>query len=92
MWYNFWPVFIVCMTVGWIVTTWIRAKHGYSLEGSWGNEVHPPGHKRGELSDRMKSELDARDRAIAKLEERVRVLERIATDGRLSDEIDRLKA
>lgn len=44
--------------------------------------------------DGLHAELEARDRALARLEERVRVLERIVTDDswKLKSEIDRLSA
>ncbi len=46
----------------------------------------------GEIAD-LKAAVASRDAMIAKLEERVRVLERIATDkpASLRDEIDRLR-
>ena len=30
---------IAISTVGWVITSWIRAKHGYPLEGEWGGTV-----------------------------------------------------
>jgi hypothetical protein len=72
-----------------VLTTWIRAKHGYPLDrrgrrGDW--------PQAGEIAD-LKAAVASRDAIIAKLEERVRVLERIATDkpATLRDEIDRLR-
>ena len=73
-----------------VVTTWIRARHGYPLDrrsarrGEWAPT--------NELAQ-LKTTVAARDATIAKLEERVRVLERIATDkpAALRDEIDRLR-
>ena len=26
---------------GWIATTWMRIKHGYPLDGQWGQALHP---------------------------------------------------
>lgn len=90
---GFWIVFVLCMTLGWLATTWIRAKHGYPLDdhGGWW-----PGHEQAGSQQRvasLKQELAARDKTIADLEERVRVLERIVTDRQqgLIDEIDRLR-
>src|SRR3546814_9758622 len=32
---------IIAMSmVGWMVTTWLRAKHGYPVENEWGGTVH----------------------------------------------------
>ena len=50
------------------------------------------GHRPREIDD-LKAAVASRDALIAKLEERVRVLERIATDkpAALRDEIERLR-
>lgn len=91
MWNSVPGVLIVCLTVGWVLTTWIRAKHGYPVEDSFGSTVHRAGPKE---SERMLNEqLAARDAQIAKLEERVQVLERIVTRRYdLDEEFDRLRA
>ena len=38
------PTFVLAIIamsfVGWIITTAIRARHGYPLEGEWGGTVH----------------------------------------------------
>lgn len=92
MWNGFsWVwLLIICVTVSSIVSTWIRAKHGYPLErGRRRGGLRPP----SEEPKRMVEEaLAARDAQIAALEERIRVLERIVTDdsSRLREEIDRL--
>ncbi len=72
-----------------VVTTWIRARHGYPLDRHGRRGEWPQG---GEIAD-LKAAVASRDAIIAKLEERVRVLERIATDkpASLRDEIDRLR-
>ena len=87
---------IALCTAGWVFTTWIRARHGYPLENEWGGTTH----RQDPAADR-KIELLANDNAelmgkITRLEERIAVLERIATDAnseaaRLSHEIDRLR-
>jgi hypothetical protein len=72
-----------------VVTTWIRAKHGYPLDR---RGRHGDGPRGGEIAE-LKAAVASRDALIAKLEERVRVLERIATDkpAALRDEIERLR-
>ena len=72
-----------------VLTTWIRARHGYPLDRHGRRGEWPQG---GEIAD-LKAAVASRDALIAKLEERVRVLERIATDkpASLRDEIDRLR-
>lgn len=84
---------IALSTLGWIVTSWIRAKHGYPLEGEWGGSVSkgdPQGDRKIEL---LSSENERLTGQIDRLQERIAVLERIATDkpARLSDEIDSLR-
>ena len=35
-------VTIVAVAVtGWVITTWMRIKHGYPLDGAWGQAVYP---------------------------------------------------
>lgn len=67
--------------IAWVATTWIRAKHGYPIEND-----------KGELLTRDGPMADARERQlllaenekltgqVGRLEERIAVLERIATD------------
>jgi hypothetical protein len=91
------PAFVIAiigMSFGaWIVTTWIRAKHGYPIENEWGGMTN-----KGDLGADRKIELLTNENGqlkdqIGRLEERLRVLERIATDApaRLSDEIEKLR-
>lgn len=92
---SFWIVLTIALTVGWVITTWIRAKHGYPVEDTLGFSVHPVKHTDEQaLQKRLNDELAARDRTIADLKERVEVLERIVTDKstRLSESIDRLNS
>ncbi len=79
---------------GWIYTTWLRIKHGYPLEGTWGNPVYPK--TSGETVERVKllSGENAQLRAeIAAIKDRLATIERIVTDGsfRLDREIDALR-
>jgi hypothetical protein len=93
------PVFVLGIialcTIGGIITTWIRAKHGYPVADEWSGKL---AHRSEEPATARKIELLASENAalkgqIGRLEERISVLERIATDGtaRLSREIDALR-
>lgn len=92
------PLFVLAIiaisTVGWIITTAIRAKHGYPVEGEWGGVAHksdgPDAARQIEL---LSSENAALTGRLARLEERLSVLERIATDRsvRLGEEIEALR-
>ena len=94
------PAFVIAiigMSFGaWIVTTWIRARHGYPIENEWGGTVH-----RTDADADRKIALLTDDNAklagqVSRLEERISVLERIATEtngqaAQLADQIDRLR-
>ena len=84
---------VAIVMVAWVVTTAIRAKHGYPLTDDWGKTVErglPDAERRFELlggeNERLKNQ-------VLRLEERIAVLERIATDegARLGREIDALR-
>lgn len=84
---------ILISTMGWIITSWIRARHGYPVEGEWGGTSHkgdPDATRKIEL---LAGENDKLNGQLGRLEERIAVLERIATDqpGRLAAEIDSLR-
>jgi hypothetical protein len=94
------PFFVLAIiaisTGGWLISTWIRARHGYPVENEfWGTTGKNTGES---LAQNRKTELLANENAemkgqIVRLEERIAVLERIATDRsrRLSNEIDSLR-
>ncbi len=84
---------VVALSMGaWMFTTWIRAKHGYPLD-DWGDGVdrsHPDADRKIELLSTENGQLKGQ---IGRLEERIAVLERIATDpaARTAREIDALR-
>lgn len=88
------PGFIIAIiaisTMGWVLTTYIRAKHGYPVEGEWGGKVD-----RGDTDTTraLANENKALHQTVERLEARIKVLERIATEPgpRLEDEIERLR-
>jgi hypothetical protein len=73
-----------------VLNTWIRVKHGYPLDDRRGCADASA----DDVAGHVKHALAKRDETIAKLEERVRVLERIVTDDskRVAAEIDALRA
>ena len=79
---------------GWILTTWMRIKHGYPLDGAWGQAIYP---KSGdEQMERIKllSAENAQLRAeLGSIKDRLATVERIVTDDshRLSQEIGSLR-
>ena len=84
----------IAAMVGWVFTTWLRVKHGYPLEGSWGQALKPVHNN--EAIERLKlltTENAQLQAELGALKDRVQTLERIATDSgsRLSREIDDLR-
>ena len=80
--------------IGWVATTWLRIRHGYPLDGAWGQAVYPK--RDDENAERMKlmTQENAQLRAeIGSLKDRVGNVERIVTDSgyRLDHEIERLR-
>lgn len=80
--------------IGWVVTTWLRIKHGYPLEGSWGQTVHPTGTP---LAIKQVEQLTAENAQLREelgtIKNRLANVERIVTDEghRLAREIDSLQ-
>lgn len=91
------PVFvlaIIAMSYGaWMVTSWIRAKHGYPLDAEWGGAVTKADPEADRKIALLTSENDKLHGQVTRLEERIAVLERIATDvpSRLTAEIEKLR-
>lgn len=74
--------------VAWVITTWLRVRHGYPLDGAWGQEIKPITSNETTERLRMLATENAQLRAeTSSLKDRVAVLERIATDR--SSELDR---
>lgn len=91
------PGFVIAIiaitTFGWLASTWIRAKHGYPIENEWMGmtaKENPQADRKIEL---LTSENERLTGQIGRLEERIAVLERIATDPaeRTAREIDGLR-
>jgi len=84
---------IAITTIGWVITTAIRARHGYPLTDDWGNAVHPTSKVADETTRALVDENAQLKATVDRLEDRLKVLERIATDPsrRLADDIDNLR-
>lgn len=91
------PFIAVVMSIavgGWVITTWMRIKNGYPLDGAWGQAVYPK--KNEEVIERVKllSQENAQLRAeLGAVKDRLANVERIVTDDshRLTQEIEALR-
>jgi hypothetical protein len=91
------PLVLMLSTLGiggWVLTTWLRIKHGYPLDGAWGQAVYPKSSD--ETIERVKllSTENAQLRAeLGAIKDRLATVERIVTDDshRLTQEIDALR-
>jgi hypothetical protein len=79
---------------GWVITTWMRIKNGYPLDGAWGQAVYPK--KDQEAVERVKllSQENAQLRAeLGSIKDRLANVEKIVVDDshRLTSEIEALR-
>jgi hypothetical protein len=85
---------IASVTVGgWVITTWLRIKNGYPLDGAWGQALHPATDKQSAERIKLLTNENAQLRAeIGSVKDRLETIERIVTDqpNRLAREIDSL--
>lgn len=79
---------------GWVHTTRLRIKHGYPLEGMWGQSLKPEVTTEAMERVRLLTQENAELRAeLGSLKDRLGNVERIVTDSgyHLTSEIDRLR-
>lgn len=90
---NFVIAIIAISTFGWVMTSWIRARHGYPLENEWKGMTSKSDPEADRKIELLSSENERLTGQIARLEERIAVLERIVTDPamRTAQEIDALR-
>ena len=85
---------IVAISVGGrVFTTWLRIKHGYPLETSWGKPLHPASDRESQERIKLLTNENAQLRAeLGSVKDRLETIERIVTDqpSKLAREIDGL--
>ncbi len=94
---DFVPMLVILGLTGmaaWVVTTWLRVKNGYPLQGGWGQSVYP--RNNDETVERVKllSQENAQLKAeLGSIKDRLANVERIVTDGAhsLDREIEQLR-
>ena len=91
------PGFVIAIIAisyaGWIINNWVRARHGYPLEDEWSGKTakgDPDAERKIQL---LTTDNERQAGQISRLEERIAVLERIATDPaeRTARAIDELR-
>ncbi|MGQ0589231.1 MAG: hypothetical protein ACT4N8_06835 [Sphingosinicella sp.] len=79
---------------GWVVTTWLRVRHGYPLESAWGESVYPKSNDEAMERIKLLSTETAQLKAeLGAMKDRLANVERIVTDDshRLTHEIEALR-
>jgi hypothetical protein len=80
--------------LGWVLTTWLRIKHGYPLDGAWGQAIYPKTSDESIERIKLLSTENAQLRAeLGSVKDRLATIERIVTDDshRLTQEIESLR-
>ena len=80
--------------LGWVFTTWLRVKHGYPLDGAWGQAIYPKSSDDAMERVKLLSSENAQLRAeLGSIKDRLATVERIVTDDshRLTQEIEALR-
>jgi hypothetical protein len=79
---------------GWVITTWMRIKHGYPLDGAWGQKLYPKTSSEEIERIKLLSQENAQLRAeLSSVKDRMANVERIVTDTgyQLNHQIDALR-
>ncbi|NML04625.1 hypothetical protein HHL13_02460 [Sphingomonas sp. G-3-2-10] len=79
---------------GWVLTTWLRIKNGYPLDGAWGQAVYPKNNDEAMERIKLISQENAQLRAeLGSIKDRLANVERIVTDSShsLDREIEQLR-
>ncbi|MBB4839406.1 putative metal-binding membrane protein [Sphingomonas kyeonggiensis] len=84
----------VLAVAGWVFITWLRIKHGYPLDGAWGQAVYPKNDDAAMERIKLLSQENAQLRAeLGSIKDRLANVERIVTDSShmLDREIESLR-
>jgi hypothetical protein len=87
-------VIAVAGVAGWVMTTWMRIKNGYPLDGAWGQAVYPRNDQEAVERVKLLSQENAQLRAeLGSIKDRLANVEKIVVDDshRLTAEIEALR-
>lgn len=79
---------------GWVITTWMRIKNGYPLDGTWGQAVYPKTDQESVERIKLLSQENAQLRAeLSSIKDRLVSVEKIIVDDshKLTAEIEALR-
>lgn len=85
---------IVSISAGWVLTTWMRIKNGYPLDGVWGQAMYPKNDQEAVERVKLLSQENAQLRAeLGSIKDRLANVEKIVVDDshRLTSEIEALR-
>jgi len=85
---------IISISAGWVLTTWMRIKNGYPLDGAWGQAVYPKNDQEAVERVKLLSQENAQLRAeLGSIKDRLANVEKIVVDDshRLTSEIEALR-
>ena len=85
---------IVSISAGWVLTTWLRIKNGYPLDGAWGQAVYPKTDQESLERIKLLSQENAQLRAeLGSIKDRLASVEKIVVDDthKLTAEIEALR-
>ncbi|RRQ52860.1 hypothetical protein D7D48_04060 [Sphingorhabdus wooponensis] len=85
---------IVAISAGWVLTTWMRIKNGYPLDGVWGQAVYPKTDQEAVERVKLLSQENAQLRAeLGSVKDRLANVEKIIVDDshKLRSEIEALR-
>jgi len=75
-------IVVACLGIaGWIFSNWLRMRHGYPLENSWGKAIYPKHDREAQARIQLLTQENAQMRAeIGSIKDRLASVERIVTD------------
>jgi hypothetical protein len=85
---------IVAISTGWVLTTWMRVRNGYPLDGAWGQAIYPKNNQEAVERVKLLSQENAQLRAeLGSIKDRLANVERIIVDDshKLRSEIEALR-
>lgn len=85
---------VLSISVGWVLTTWMRIKNGYPLDGAWGQAIYPKNDQEAVERVKLLSQENAQLRAeLGSIKDRLANVEKIIVDDshRLRSEIEALR-